>query len=69
MHVPLAERVRKRAVRDRDGAALGVDVGGRLVTVGARYEVGFVSIFSNDDSKNRVLSFLGTVEWPFHSKK
>jgi len=51
------------------GGGLALDVGGRLLTVGARYEVGFVSIFANDDSKNRVLSFVGTVEWPFHSKK
>jgi hypothetical protein len=51
------------------GGGLGFDVGGRLFTVGARYEVGFVSIFKNDDSKNRVLSFLGTFEWPFHARK
>jgi hypothetical protein len=51
------------------GGGLAFDVGGRLLTVGARYEVGFVSIFSNDDSKNRVLSFVGTFEWPFHAKK
>ncbi|HEY7395662.1 MAG TPA: porin family protein [Gemmatimonadaceae bacterium] len=51
------------------GGGLAFDVGGRLLTVGARYEVGFVSIFSNDDAKNRVLSFLGTFEWPFHARK
>jgi len=51
------------------GGGLAFDVGGRLFTVGARYEVGLVSIFQNDDAKNRVLSFLGTFEWPFHRKK
>ncbi len=31
-----------------------------------RYDVGFVKFLSDADSKNRVLSFMGTLEWPFH---
>jgi hypothetical protein len=50
------------------GGGLAFDVGGRVLTIGARYEVGFVSTMSDGDSKNRVLSILGTFEWPFHSK-
>jgi hypothetical protein len=58
------------------GGGLAFDVGGRVVTVGARYELGFVNVMSagtttpstSIDSKNRVLSILGTFEWPFHSK-
>jgi hypothetical protein len=48
------------------GAGLAVDVGGRTMTVGVRYDVGFVNFFNRNDSKNRVLSFMGTLEWPFH---
>jgi hypothetical protein len=48
------------------GGGLAFDVGGRALTVGVRYELGFVSISSDSDSKNRVLSFVGTFEWPFH---
>jgi len=50
------------------GGGLAFDVGGRVLTIGARYEVGFVGTMSDGDSKNRVLSILGSVEWPFHSK-
>jgi hypothetical protein len=48
------------------GGGLAFDVGGRALTLGVRYEMGFVSISSQSDSKNRVLSFVGTFEWPFH---
>jgi len=48
------------------GGGLAFDVGARQLTIGVRYELGFVSISSNSDSKNRVLSFVGTFEWPFH---
>jgi hypothetical protein len=48
------------------GAGLAFDVGGRTMTVGVRYDVGFVKLFSDGDSKNRALSFMGTIEWPFH---
>jgi Outer membrane protein beta-barrel domain len=58
------------------GGGLAFDVGGRVLTIGARYELGFISIMSdrtatpsaNISSKNRVLSILSTFEWPFHSK-
>jgi Outer membrane protein beta-barrel domain len=48
------------------GGGLAFDVGGRTMTVGVRYDVGFVKFLSVADSKNRVLSFMGTLEWPFH---
>ena len=48
------------------GGGLAFDVGGRTMTVGVRYDVGFVKLFTYSDSKNRVLSFMGTLEWPFH---
>jgi hypothetical protein len=48
------------------GGGLAFDVGGRTMTVGLRYDVGFVKFLSDGDSKNRVLSFMGTLEWPFH---
>jgi hypothetical protein len=48
------------------GAGLAFDVGGRRMTVSVRYDVGFVKFLSDGDAKNRVLSFMGTLEWPFH---
>jgi hypothetical protein len=48
------------------GGGLAFDVGGRRMTVGVRYDVGFVKFLTDSDSKNRVLSFMGTLEWPFH---
>jgi outer membrane protein with beta-barrel domain len=48
------------------GGGLAFDVGGRTVTVGVRYDVGFVKLMTNINSENRVLSFMGTLEWPFH---
>jgi hypothetical protein len=48
------------------GGGLAFDVGGRTVSVSVRYDVGFVKLISYTDDKNRVLSFMGTVEWPFH---
>jgi hypothetical protein len=48
------------------GGGLAFDVGGRTVTVSVRYDVGFVKLVTYSDSKNRVLSFMGTLEWPFH---
>jgi hypothetical protein len=47
------------------GGGLAFDVGGRTMTVGARYDVGFVNFFNRNGSKNRVWSFMGTIEWPF----
>jgi hypothetical protein len=47
------------------GGGLAFDIGGRTMTVGVRYDVGFVNFFTGSDSKNRVLSFMGTLEWPF----
>jgi hypothetical protein len=48
------------------GGGLAFDVGGRTMTVGVRYDVGFVKFYRYSDSKNRALSFMGTLEWPFH---
>jgi hypothetical protein len=47
------------------GGGLAFGVGGRTGTIGVRYDVGFVKLLSDADSKNRVLSFMGTLEWPF----
>ena len=46
------------------GGGLAFDIGGRTITVGVRYDVGFVNFFNRNGSKNRVLSFMGTLEWP-----
>lgn len=48
------------------GGALAFQIGGRTTTVGVRYDVGFVNVFNRNNSKNRVLSVMGTFEWPFH---
>ena len=48
------------------GGGLAFDVGGRTMTVSVRYDAGFVKFLSDGDMKNRVLSFMGTLEWPFH---
>lgn len=48
------------------GGGLAFQVGGRTMTVSTRYDVGFVKFLSDADMKNRVLSFMGTLEWPFH---
>jgi hypothetical protein len=48
------------------GGGLAFVVGGRTMTVSVRYDVGFVKFLSDGDMKNRVLSFMGTLEWPFH---
>jgi hypothetical protein len=48
------------------GGGLAFDIGGRTTTVGVRYDVGFVNFFNRNTSKNRVLSFMGTLEWPVH---
>jgi hypothetical protein len=48
------------------GGGIAFDVGGSTMTVGVRYDVGFVKLITYSDSKNRALSFMGTLEWPFH---
>jgi hypothetical protein len=47
------------------GGGLVFDVAGRTMTVSVRYDVGFVRFLSDGDMKTRVLSFVGTFEWPF----
>jgi hypothetical protein len=47
------------------GGGLAFQVGGRTMTVSTRYDVGFVRFLSDADSKNRVWSFVGALEWPF----
>jgi hypothetical protein len=46
------------------GGGIALNVGSRILSVGLRYETGFVGIATNDASKNRVLSFVGTFEVP-----
>ncbi len=48
------------------GGGLAFDVGGRSMTVSVRYDVGFVKLVTYSDSKNRVLSFLCTLESPIN---
>jgi outer membrane protein with beta-barrel domain len=48
------------------GGGLAFEVGGRTMTFSVRYDAGFVRFLSDGDAKNRVLSFVGTLEWPFH---
>jgi len=48
------------------GTGLAFDVEGKRMTVSVRYDAGFVKLLNRADSKNRVLSFMGTLEWPFH---
>lgn len=47
------------------GGGLAFDVSGRTMTIGVRYEAGFTKLVTDTDSKNRVLSFVATFEWPF----
>jgi hypothetical protein len=47
------------------GGGFAFDVGGRTASVSVRYDVGFVKFVTFSDSKNRVLSFMGTLDWPF----
>jgi opacity protein-like surface antigen len=47
------------------GAGLGFDVGGRLLTIGARYNHSLADIAENSDTKHRVISILATFEFPW----
>lgn len=46
------------------GGGLAFDVGGRTMTMGARYLMGLQEVFSDSDERGRVLSFLISYEWP-----
>ena len=49
------------------GGGLSFDVGGRTMRLGVRYNLGLVEVADNSGSaKNRVLSLVGSFEWPFH---
>jgi outer membrane protein with beta-barrel domain len=45
------------------GGGVAFDVGGRMMSLGVRYNLGLTDVFSDTDAKNRVLSFVGTWEW------
>src|SRR5689334_5653725 len=45
------------------GGGLAFDVGGRVLSLAVRYNLGLTDIFSDTDAKNRVLSFDATLEW------
>lgn len=47
------------------GGGLAFNVSGRTMRVGVRYNIGLVNITDEGNSKNRVLSFVGSFEWPF----
>jgi hypothetical protein len=36
------------------------------MTVGVRYDLGFVKFLSDGDAKNRAWSLMGTLDWRFH---
>ncbi|MDP1858855.1 MAG: hypothetical protein Q8K82_09295, partial [Gemmatimonadaceae bacterium] len=46
------------------GAGVGVALGRRMLTLGARYEWGLRPIGSDAVARRRVLSYLVAVEWP-----
>lgn len=46
------------------GGGLAFGVGSRVMTLGVRYTIGLVDTETDADSRNRVLSFVGTFEWP-----
>jgi len=48
------------------GGGLSFDVGGRTMRLGVHYNFGLVEIADGGDAKNRVLSLVGSFEWPFH---
>jgi len=45
------------------GGGVSFAVGGRLMSLGARYNLGLMDLAKNQDAKSRVLSFVGTYEW------
>ena len=47
------------------GGGLAFDVSGRTFTIGARYTHGFASIGDNGDAKNRTISLLASLEFPW----
>ena len=47
------------------GGGIGFSLGGQAVSVGARYNYGMGQIANDGDSKHRVLSLVGTIEFPF----
>lgn len=48
------------------GGALAFDVGGRALTLGARYTHGFTGLVDDQDAgKNRVVAVYGSLEFPF----
>ena len=47
------------------GGGLKFDVSGRAFAIGARYTHGFASIGDNGDAKNRTLSLLASLEFPW----
>jgi hypothetical protein len=46
------------------GGGLAFDAGGRTMTIGVRYNLGLMKTFEDAEIKNRVLSFVGTFEFP-----
>ena len=47
------------------GGALAFDVGGRAVTVGARYTHGFTQLIDDGGARNRAIGVYGSIEFPF----
>lgn len=50
------------------GGGIAVPLGGRDVTIGARYSHGFSKIFEEDAAKNRVLTVYGSIEFPLRRR-
>jgi hypothetical protein len=47
------------------GAGVGFDLSGRTASIGVRYDHGFGKINDDGDVRNRVISVLGTLEFPW----
>jgi Outer membrane protein beta-barrel domain len=45
------------------GGGASFALGGRMMSLGVRYNLGLMDLAKNQDAKSRVLSFVGTFEW------
>jgi hypothetical protein len=61
----IGESVKKIDYSGVIGGGLAFEVGGRAFAIGARYTHGFASIGENGDAKNRTLSLLASLEFPW----
>ena len=50
------------------GGGVAFNASGRVMTLGVRYELGIKKLFTGTDAKNRVLSLIGSLEFPILGK-